>query len=78
MAASTAAMIWSVSVTSAWQNTPPISLASFSPLSCLAVEVGEHDVRPAGGQAAGGGAAEPEAPPVTMAEIPLRSMARMY
>ena len=55
-AALTAAVIWSVLVTSTWAKTPPISCGER--LALVGLEVGDHDGRALGGELAGGGRAD--------------------
>ena len=50
-AALTAAVIWSVSVTSTWANTPPIS--GGERLALVGLQVGDHDDRALGGELPG-------------------------
>ena len=77
LAASTAAMTWSASATSAWANTPPTSLATASPLSWFMSTTTTLAPRSASRRTVA--SPRPEAPPVTIAEMPLRSMAeRLY
>ena len=72
LAVSTAAMTSSVLVTSAWQNAPPISVASALPLSsCSRRRRPWRRAR----RAAGAASPIPDAPPVTIAlKLPLMSM----
>src|SRR3954471_13815454 len=72
-AALTAALIWSVLVTSTWAKTPPISAASASPLSACRSATTTTAPRAASRRAAA--APMPDAAPVTMALAPLISMA---
>src|SRR5215510_8493360 len=74
LAASTAATIWSVSVTSVATNRPAISFASASPLSAWRSRSASTTWAPRPARAVAVAAPRPDAPPVTMAEIPLRSM----
>ena len=72
-AALTAALIWSVLVTSTWAKTPPISWARASPLS--ACRSATTTIAPLAASWRAAAAPMPDAPPVTMALAPLMSMA---
>ena len=74
-AASTAAATCSVLVTSTEAKTPPISAASASPFSAL--RSATTTIAPRAARARATAAPMPLAPPVTMAEDPVMSMARM-
>ena len=72
MAASTAAMTFSVLVTSVWAKRPPISLASAVPLSSWRSATTTRTPRSASSRAVA--SPSPEAPPVTIADVPFRSI----
>ena len=73
LAASTAAMTWSTLATSAWAKMPPTSLATASPFSGFMSTMTHRAPRAASRRTVA--SPRPEAPPVTIAEMPLRSMA---
>src|SRR5580692_8784073 len=72
MAASTAAMTCSGFVTSVWTNSPPSSLARGSPLSAWRSATTTRTPRSAKRRDVA--SPSPEAPPVTIADVPFRSI----
>ncbi len=76
LAASTEAMTWSVSDHIARREHAADLLGEGLALLGLAVEVGDDDLGAEAGEVAAGGLTRPDAPPVTIALIPLISMAR--
>src|ERR1700723_1736036 len=75
MAASTAAITCSVLVTSVGANMPPISLATAVPLSSCPCRSATTTRTPRSANRRDVAAPSPEAPPVTIADVPFRSIA---